>query len=40
MLTGEIENIKYQLTVAHEGNTCKKEIKRLNKALEKAKRGK
>ena len=36
----KIENIKYMLDVTNEGNTSKKEIKRLNKALQNAKRGK
>ena len=37
ILTGELENIKYQLDVAMEGNSSKKTIKKLNKALQKAK---
>lgn len=40
MITGELENIKYMLDVAMEGNSSKKVIKKLNKALQKAKRGK
>ena len=40
ILTGELENIKYQLDVAMEGNSSKKVIKKLNKALEKARKGK
>ena len=40
LLTGNcnIENIKYMLDVAMEHHS-KKEVKKLNKALEKAKRG-
>lgn len=37
ILTGELENIKYMLDVAMEGNSSKKTIKKLNKALQKAK---
>ena len=35
-----IQNIKYQLEVAHEGNSSKKTIKKLNKQLQQAKRRK
>ena len=37
ILTGELENIKYMLDVAREGNSNKKTIKKLNKELQKAK---
>lgn len=37
MITGELENIKYMLDVAREGNSSKKVIKKLNKELQKAK---
>ena len=37
MITGELENIKYQLDVAMEGNSSKKTITKLTKALQKAK---
>ena len=37
ILTGELENIKYMLDVAMEGNSSKKVIKKLNKELQKAK---
>jgi len=36
----KVENIKYQLDVAQEWNSSKKTIKKLNKALQNAKRGK
>ena len=35
-----IQNIEYQLDVAHEGNSSKKTIKKLNKQLQQAKRRK
>jgi len=35
-----IQNIEYQLTVAREGNSNKKTIKKLNKQLQQAKRRK
>ena len=37
ILTGELENIKYMLDVARDGNSSKKVIKKLNKELQKAK---
>ena len=36
----KIENVQYQLDVAHEMGSSKKTIKKLNKALQNAKRGK
>ena len=36
----EVDNIKYMLDVANEGNSSKKSIKKLNEQLQKAKRGK
>ena len=35
----EVDNIKYMLDVAQEGNSSKKSIKKLNKALQKAIKG-
>ena len=35
----EVDNIKYMLDVAQEGNSSKKSIKKLNKQLQKALNG-
>ena len=39
MNQSEVDNIKYMLDVAQEGNSSKKSIKKLNKALQKAIKG-
>ena len=39
MNQSEVDNIRYQLDIAQEGNSTKKSIKKLNKALQRAIKG-